>query len=143
MTTGKASQAGKIALFSTGTNYDLLDTFLLFGDPATKIAFNFTAVDDRVTIDEDASLTVSAQGLLKNDIHPENADLTVMVDEDVQNGVLELASDGSFTYLPDPNFFGVDTFTYHASDGEVNSNVAVVEITILPVDEKIFLPLIY
>jgi hypothetical protein len=44
-TIGEATQAGKLALWSTGSNQDLLDTYLLFGDPATKLPISPTAVD--------------------------------------------------------------------------------------------------
>jgi hypothetical protein len=36
-TVGLATAAGKLNLFSTGGNLDLLDTFLLFGDPALRL----------------------------------------------------------------------------------------------------------
>ncbi len=35
---GAASMTAKLRLFTTGTNYDLLHTFTLFGDPALKIS---------------------------------------------------------------------------------------------------------
>ena len=34
---GEATLAGKLKLWTTGRNLDLLDTYLLFGDPATKL----------------------------------------------------------------------------------------------------------
>ena len=37
--------------------------------------------------------------------------------------------DGSFIYTPAPNFHGIDTFTYHASDG-VHSDMATVSIAV-------------
>ena len=36
-TVGAGTAAGKLDLFATGSNLDLLDTFLLFGDPATQL----------------------------------------------------------------------------------------------------------
>jgi PKD repeat protein len=38
--------------------------------------------------------------------------------------------DGSFDYVPDPGFCGVDSFTYKANDGTCDSNVATVTITV-------------
>jgi hypothetical protein len=38
--------------------------------------------------------------------------------------------DGSFIYVPTAGFFGTDSFTYEANDGQLNSNPAVVTITI-------------
>lgn len=37
-TVGSATQAGKLNLFSTGSDLDLMDTFLLFGDPAMQVS---------------------------------------------------------------------------------------------------------
>lgn len=147
LTLGMAAQAGKIELFSTGANQDLMDTYLLFGDPATRIAFNFTAINDNYVVEEDNILEVSGgnpgkRGVLINDIHPQNLPLTSFLREGVTNGELDFQSDGSFTYTPKPNYFGTDSFTYFASDGAEDSNIAVVKITIEAVDEMIFLPLI-
>jgi Bacterial Ig domain len=46
------------------------------------------------------------------------------------NGMLAPNADGSFMYTPNPGFTGVDTFTYKADDGEADSNVATVTITV-------------
>jgi hypothetical protein len=46
------------------------------------------------------------------------------------HGTLALNPDGSFTYTPNPNFYGTDTFTYRVFDGELYSNVATVTITV-------------
>ena len=51
------------------------------------------------------------------------------------NGLLVLNANGSFTYTPAPNFFGADSFTYRASDGQTNSAPATVSITVLPVND--------
>ena len=53
----------------------------------------------------------------------------------VTHGALTLNSDGSFTYTPDQDFFGSDSFTYHANDGSSNSNIATVTITVNPVND--------
>jgi len=41
-TLGQATTAGKLNLFASGSNLDLLDTYLLFGDPALHIPSQFT-----------------------------------------------------------------------------------------------------
>ena len=46
------------------------------------------------------------------------------------NGTLTFEADGSFTYEPDGGFSGTDSFTYRASDGLANSNIATVAITV-------------
>ena len=44
-TIGLATARGKLDLFATGANLDLLDTYLLFGDPALHIPLKPTAVE--------------------------------------------------------------------------------------------------
>jgi len=46
-----------------------------------------------------------------------------------------LNPDGSFTYAPVNNFYGTDTFTYHASDGTLYSEAVTVTITVSPVND--------
>ena len=50
---------------------------------------------------------------------------------DNNNGILDFRPDGSFEYTPAPGFFGVETFEYLINDGLENSDVVVVEITVL------------
>ena len=54
---------------------------------------------------------------------------------DVTDGTLVLNADGSFTYTPDPNFAGTDSFTYQAGDGSIDSNIATVILTVTPVND--------
>ena len=92
-----------------------------------------TAVDDAYETDEDTALVVPADGVLANDTDPEPDPLAAVLESGPTNGDLSLSGDGSFTYTPDPDFEGVDTFTYRASDGPGLSNIATVEITVYPV----------
>ena len=48
---------------------------------------------------------------------------------------MTLNADGSFTYTPNANFNGTDSFTYTASDGTAVSNVATVTITVTRVND--------
>ncbi|MEW8525378.1 MAG: putative Ig domain-containing protein [Candidatus Thiodiazotropha endolucinida] len=55
--------------------------------------------------------------------------LTFIVITPPQNGHLTLL-DGEATYVPVEDFFGSDQFEYQANDGEFNSNIATVTITV-------------
>ena len=61
--------------------------------------------------------------------------LTATLGASPANGTVTLASDGSFTYTPNANFNGTDSFTYTASDGTAVSNVATVTITVTAVND--------
>jgi len=54
---------------------------------------------------------------------------------DVTNGTLTLHTNGSFTYTPEPDFNGIDTFTYKANDTINESNTATVYITVTAVND--------
>jgi hypothetical protein len=87
---------------------------------------------------EDQSLTVPAPGVLGNDTDPEMTPLTASLVDGVPPGTaasFSLGSDGSVNYVPLANFNGSLSFTYRASDGVLNSNVATVVITVAPVND--------
>ncbi len=87
-----------------------------------------SGVDDVFAVEEDDSLIVSVTaGVLINDTDPDGDQLEVILAADVSSGQLHLNSDGSFTYVPDANFSGSDSFSYKARDhhGAVSSEVAV------------------
>ncbi|MBI5409122.1 MAG: tandem-95 repeat protein, partial [Nitrospirae bacterium] len=93
------------------------------------------AVDDGYTTDEDAALTIAALGTLDNDTDIENDPLSAILVSGTSNGALTLNADGSFTYTPDENFNGTDSFTYKANDGSADSNTATVTITINSIND--------
>ncbi|MBW4968224.1 tandem-95 repeat protein, partial [Pseudoalteromonas sp. CR1] len=91
------------------------------------------ANNDSYTVNEDNTLVVSAEnGVLSNDIDP-NGD-TFTVDDTFMvaptHGQLLLSIDGSFSYIPDANFNGVDQFQYAAIDSLGASATATVTIIV-------------
>ncbi|NMC52980.1 MAG: tandem-95 repeat protein [Chloroflexi bacterium] len=89
------------------------------------------AVNDVHTTAEDTTLTVLvANSILNNDTDPDGDDLTAVLVDDAAHGTLTLNANGSFTYDPDDNFTGSDTFTYKANDSALDSNTATVTITV-------------
>ncbi|MCH8292918.1 tandem-95 repeat protein [Candidatus Poribacteria bacterium] len=90
------------------------------------------AVDDADSVDEDNILTVAAPGVLTNDTDVDGDALTAVWVSGPANGTLTLNADGSFTYTPNANFNGTDSFTYKANDGALESNVATLAITVHP-----------
>jgi VCBS repeat-containing protein len=93
------------------------------------------SVDDAYTIDEDTLLTVGAPGVLLNDSDVDGDSLSTVLVSGPTHGTLTLNADGSFTYMPNSNYNGTDSFTYQANDGELDSNVATVTITVDPVND--------
>ena len=95
-----------------------------------------SAAADAFSTDEDAPLSVPANGVLGNDTDAENNALTaVLVSAPSNAASFALNADGSFSYMPNPNFNGTDSFTYKANDGQADSAAATVAINVHPVND--------
>jgi VCBS repeat-containing protein len=91
-----------------------------------------TATDDSYSLNQGTILNEPARGVLTNDTDPENATLTATKVTEPFHGTLTLNVDGSFTYDPNADFSGTDSFTYKANDGQADSNAATATITVNP-----------
>ncbi|NEA51973.1 FG-GAP-like repeat-containing protein [Streptomyces sp. SID10815] len=79
----------------------------------------------------DTPLVVGAPGVLGNDTDADGDRLAAAsVVTGPTHGALTLDPDGSFTYRPGGGYVGADSFTYRATDGTADSNVATVTISI-------------
>ncbi len=123
-----------------GFTYEAFDG--LDASPATAVTITVNAVDDApdavadaYSLNEDGQLVVEAPGVLENDEEVDGESLTAVLDQDVLNGTLTLNPNGRFVYTPEPNFEGTDRFYYRASDGNGESNVVVVNLTIESVND--------
>ncbi|QTA78941.1 Immunoglobulin-like fold-containing protein [Desulfonema limicola] len=115
-----------------GIDFSPVQTFSIIVDSVNKPP---QALDDNYEIDEDNPLTIAAPGLLINDIYPDGAGVTAVKLNEPANGTAEISSSGEFTYIPDKNYYGTDSFTYKIDDGFLDSLEAVVTITVLPVND--------
>src|SRR5213075_2306590 len=93
------------------------------------------ANDDSYTTPEDTQLTVAAPGVLANDSDVDGDALSAVLVNGPSHGTLTLNSDGSLVYMPSLNFNGIDSFTYRASDGQAQSGIATVTITVTPIND--------
>ena len=88
-----------------------------------------SAVGDTYTVAEDGTLSVAAAaGVLANDTDADGPGLSTVLVSGPANGALVLNADGSFTYVPNADFFGTDSFTYRASDGTAQSAPTTVNL---------------
>ena len=68
------------------------------------------ANDDTYITLEDAPLTIPAAGILTNDVDVDGDALTALLVSNVSQGSLSLNANGGFTYTPNTNFNGSDSF---------------------------------
>ena len=92
-------------------------------------------VDDFYNTNEDTGF---GDNVLNNDSDPESDPITASLTTDVTNGTLVLNGDGSFTYTPDADFNGTDSFVYEVCDDTAPINYcaqATAFITITAVND--------
>jgi len=97
------------------------------GSPPPTDATTY-AVDDTYAVTED-TLSYAGATVLGNDVGLV-APVSVTEGVSTANGELTLLTDGSFTYTPNPDFSGADSFTYSALDGSGNSYGASVTLNV-------------
>ena len=90
---------------------------------------SYTTVGDGHVFRAGAGSAVGAPSVLANDSDPDGNVLTAELVSQPSNGSVAMDSDGSFTYTPNPDFVGVDTFVYQAFDG-VEATQATVSINV-------------
>ncbi len=93
------------------------------------------AHDDAYQVNEDAILSVLPAGVMANDTDADGDTLFATLVAGPIHGLLSFLADGSFTYVPAPDYNGLDGFTYTVSDGLAESAVATVTITVNPVND--------
>ncbi len=94
-----------------------------------------TAAADSATTPEDTPLSVAPPGVLENDSDSPGDPLRASLDptRSASHGTLVLRGDGSFTYLPDADYGGPDSFGYWAWDAIGNrSEPATVQLEVAP-----------
>jgi large repetitive protein len=89
------------------------------------------AVNDTASTNEDTPVIVP---VLANDTDLDGNPLTVTA-ATAANGTVVINPDGTVTYTPKANFFGVDTITYTISDGQGGSSTATVTVTVASVND--------
>jgi hypothetical protein len=93
------------------------------------------AVADNYQIVQGSSLEVPAPGLLNNDSTWGDVSLQITIGSEPQYGQLELKEAGSFVYTPQPNFAGVDSFTYFVQDSWGQASPGQVTVEVLDVEK--------
>src|SRR5207249_9013341 len=79
------------------------------------------AGNDSYSTNEDAALNVAAPGVLGNDTDVDGDALTAVLVSGPSHGTLTLGTNGTITYTPAANYYGLDSFTYKARDASTDS----------------------
>ncbi len=93
--------------------------------------YTVVAVDDTFQVEEDTQLVVAAPGIFANDQFPTYG--TTLEFTNPTHGTLTPGTQGGFSYMPDEDWFGEDTFTYTLKkEGVGGVATATVTITVTP-----------
>ena len=122
--------------FTSGGEYSII---LNLSDSNTSTSIQYDLVveesnqppsvsDLNINVNEDASISFSLQG-----VDFENQNITYSYSNPV-NGIVT-GNAPNLTYTPNNNFNGEDSFTYFASDGVSDSDIATVEINVVSVND--------
>lgn len=144
-----ALAAGNVTFVADPADTPIFGDVLVFGSntpvPVDEISYGstvlsvlppFTVNDDLFNVDEDSPAT-SLDVLANDEVHEgSSAELTIVaVGTPSHGGTVEIAQDGkSVWYTPAPDFFGEETFTYTASDGN-GTRTANVTVQVAPVND--------
>ncbi|MFO7648448.1 Ig-like domain-containing protein [Halomonas campaniensis] len=88
--------------------------------------------DDTASTVEGSAVQIA---VLENDSDPDGDPLTVGAVTQPSHGSVTINPDGTLTYTPDEGFVGTDSFTYQASDGDLLSDPATVQVTVEQAEE--------
>ncbi|MGV6818068.1 MAG: Ig-like domain-containing protein [Thiotrichales bacterium] len=104
-----------------------------------KVKVNVVAVnqppiasDDMADTLEDHSVTVN---VLENDTDADGDGLAIKDFDQPDNGLVTLNENGQFTYTPDDDFNGQDSFHYRITDGSGEISDALVIVNVTPVND--------
>jgi VCBS repeat-containing protein len=126
-------------------NFNGTDTFTYAvsdgngGTTTGTITVDVAAVNDAPTTagaeatgTEDTSVTGTLVG---SDVDGDQLSFSVPVEGAPQHGSVTVAADGSYTYVPNANYNGTDSFTYVVSDGNGGTTTGTVEIDLAAVND--------
>ncbi|MEA4921060.1 MAG: tandem-95 repeat protein, partial [Clostridiaceae bacterium] len=147
---GTVSLSGGVVTYTPKANYNGTDTFTYTvsdgqgGTDTATVTITIAAVndtpeagDDTASVNEDGTVQISKLGLLANDIDVDLDELSFdALISDVAHGALTLSGDGMYyTYAPDMDYNGLDSFTYQVRDGHGGTATGTVTITITPMND--------
>lgn len=92
---------------------------------------------------QDTTLNAPVATLLLNANDPAGDPLTATLASQAQNGTVTVNADGSFAYVPNAGFIGMDSFTFTVSDGVLTSSSATATVVVKGSNAPAWAPTIF
>lgn len=110
------------------------------GSATATVTINVSSVNDLPATVADSGMMYEDGGALNlsvlgNDSDAESVALTLISVTPPAHGTASVNPDGTVSYTPAPDFFGMDTFNYTATDGDGGTGTAVVNVTVSPIND--------
>jgi hypothetical protein len=120
-------------------DYDAILRVMGQGQPAMEVPVTLHVIENEPPVAEDQAVETEEDIPVEITLVATDADgdeLTYHIVDLPENGTLEYEPGELpvLTYVPDPDWYGVDTFTFKANDGISDSNIATVTITVTSVN---------
>ena len=141
-TNGTVSLTGDKATYTPSTNYHGNDSFTftandgIVNSNVATVSINVGSANDApvangdsITVVEDSTNNLIT--LIATDTDGDSLTYTVT---QPSHGTVSLNGENA-TYTPDANYSGADSFTFYASDGEYNSDIPTISITVTAVND--------
>lgn len=141
---GVITGSGTNITYTPNSNYNGTDSFTYKANDGTgdsngsTVSITITSVNDNpvannqsVSLNEDNSLNGQLTGS-----DAEGSPLTFTLATGAMKGLVVVNTDGSFSYQPQTDEFGSDSFTFVVSDGVLTSTTGTVSITINPANDS-------
>ncbi|MES9811389.1 MAG: Ig-like domain-containing protein, partial [Candidatus Thiodiazotropha sp.] len=104
------------------------------------VIINVTPVSDQDPVASDIVITVLEDtvytGNLPTAVDDDGDPIIYQVETDPVHGVVTVEVDGGFSYTPDADYHGADSFIYSVSDGNGGNNSYLVEIDVVSVNDS-------
>ncbi|MBN2588852.1 MAG: tandem-95 repeat protein [Sedimentisphaerales bacterium] len=145
---GTITGTGPEITYTPDQDFNWLDSFTFsVSDGKTKsspavVYITVNSVNDPPTANDDKTETYEDQSIdtikvLANDTDLDKDPLTIKEVSQAPHGLVEINSDSiTLKYTPEPNYYGIDNFTYTAQDPSGSTDTAVVEVKITPLNDS-------
>ena len=107
-------------------------TATAFIDVSEPVTGPLDAMDDMVTTNEETLINID---VMANDDLPTTGAFNIQSTTPPSNGSITVLPDGTIDYTPNPDFFGMDTFTYTLADASGRTSTATVTVTVVNIQD--------
>ncbi|MEZ8747905.1 Ig-like domain-containing protein, partial [Vibrio splendidus] len=132
-------------IYTPNENYNGNDSFTVVvsdgqgGTDTITVNIGVTPVND-LPVGEDVSVTTDEDTPVSGSLTATDADndqLTFSKGTEPENGSVVVDENGNWTYTPDENYNGSDSFTVVVDDGEGGTDTITVDVGVSPIDDPV------